>query len=128
MKLVTNEDLAVGELKKEYLEPRALPMSVPEFETWSDRIIGVTTATGLTATARSQKWALASMLLHIGETEDFKPDAYFIKSLRTAAVKQVANDRFMAIKAEQEAEKKEQLREATPITPVMSADSDKTIA
>ena len=52
------------------LEPRPLPMGRKEFEEWSDRII--------------------SGALISGGDEDHKPDAYFIHSLRKAAVNQVA--------------------------------------
>ena len=70
-------------------EPRPLPMGRKEFDEWSDRIIGGALIPG--ATANSQKYILANSILHLGPTEDHKPDAYFIHSLRKFASNQVAD-------------------------------------
>ena len=76
------------------LEPRPLPMGRKEFEEWSDRIISGALISGgdedPIAFIRSKKFALAEMIMHLGPTESHKPDAYFIHSLRKAAVNQVA--------------------------------------
>lgn len=69
-------------------ERRLLPIGVAEFHEWSDRIIA---SAMLPATKESQKYTLANMLLHMKPTEDVEADAYFIKSLRKAAVNQVAD-------------------------------------
>lgn len=98
-------------------EPRPLPMGRIELDVWAQRI-----ATGalvptvhltndeLFAFYKGQKFALAQMLMHLGPTESHKPDAYFIHTLRTAAVKQVAWAYIAEVKEEQkakeEAEKK----------------------
>ncbi len=70
-------------------EPRPLPMGRAEFEEWSDRIIGGALIPG--ATPNSQKYILANSILHLGPTEDHKPDAFFIHSLRKYASNQVAD-------------------------------------
>ena len=71
-------------------EPRPLPMGRKEFEEWSDRIISGALIPG--ATAASQKFALANMILHLGPTESHKPDAFFIHSLRKVACNLVAHE------------------------------------
>lgn len=62
-------------------------MGVKEFHEWSDRIIGGALIPG--ATAKSLKFALAHMVMHMKPTESHSPDAYFIHSLRKAASNQV---------------------------------------
>jgi hypothetical protein len=77
------------------LERRPLPMGMTEFEEWSDRIIS-----GALCQAEhdSQKFALAEMIMHLGPTEDFKEDAYFIHYLRKSACNQIAHAKLMEIK------------------------------
>lgn len=76
-------------------ERQALPLGAKEFEVWSDRIIS---GTMLEVDAESQKFALATMILSLGPTEDFKEDAYFIHALRKAASNQVAHAKMTEIK------------------------------
>lgn len=66
---------------------RALPVGVTEFHEWSDQII---LGACLMATAESQKFALANMLLSLPATTAHESDAYFIACLRKTAVNQVA--------------------------------------
>lgn len=68
-------------------EPRPLPIGIGEFHTWAERIIA---GAMLPATAESQKFALAEMIMHLKPTQDFCDDAYFIHCLRKGAVNQVA--------------------------------------
>ena len=79
-------------------ERRPLPMGVTDFHEWSDRIISGALIPG--ATAESQKFALADMLLHLGPTESHKEDAFFIHSLRKFAINQVADDMRRRIRDE----------------------------
>ncbi len=77
-------------------EPRPLPMGKKEFEDWSDRIISGALIPGVngedpTALIKSQKFALANMILHLGPTESHKPDAFFIHSLRKVVINQIAH-------------------------------------
>lgn len=103
MKVTTNEDLAVGDITKEMLERRALPIGKTQFEEWSDRVIS---GAMIEASIRSQKWTLAEQILHLPPTEAFKEDAYFILRLRKAAVNETAHAMMVEIKTQQEAEKK----------------------
>lgn len=76
-------------------EPRPLPMGRKEFDEWSDRIIsGALLPPSKEDSAillETQKFALASMIMHLGPTESHKPDAFFIHSLRKGAINQVAH-------------------------------------
>ena len=83
-KTISKEDFI-----KDWTEKKPLPMGRKDFEIWSDRIIK---AAMVDASPRSQKFALADMITHLGATEDHKEDAYFIKVLRKTAVNQVAVD------------------------------------
>ena len=69
-------------------EMRALPMGRTEFHEWADRIIA---GAMIIADPNSQKFDLANMILSLGPTEDHKPDAFFMKSLRKLAANQVAD-------------------------------------
>lgn len=95
----------VGDIKGELMERRQLPMGVAEFHEWSDRIISGAHIPG--ATPRSMKFALANMITHLGHTESFKEDAYFIHVLRKTASNQVAVSMIKEIQAEFEKEKEE---------------------
>lgn len=109
MFLKNSKDTCKDEIVNQMDEPRALPMGRKEFEEWSNRIIagalipstdgkvpeyldlfGKEGDTDQHKLIDSQKFALCNQLLHIGQTESHKPDAYFIHSLRVSAIKQVA--------------------------------------
>jgi hypothetical protein len=107
-----NEDLAIGDLSREMMEKRALPIGKTQFEEWSDRIIQ---GAMVEASKRSQKWTLAEMVMHLNPTEAFKEDAHFILKLRKAAVNETCAAIMREIKEEHDAEKK--LAEATAYTP-----------
>jgi len=72
-----------------------LPTGMAAFDAWAERIIA---NSSLPADPDSQKFALATMLMHLGPTEDWKEDSYFIKSLRKAAVNQVAHAKMSEIR------------------------------
>lgn len=76
-------------------EDRPLPVGMDEFEQWSDRIIS---GTLLPAEPDSQKFALATMLMHLPPTKDHECDGYFIKSLRKAAVNQIAHAKMTELR------------------------------
>jgi hypothetical protein len=76
-------------------EDRPLPTGMTEFEEWSDRIIS---GTLLPADYESQKFALATMLMHLPPTKDHECDGYFIKSLRKAAVNQIAHAKMTELR------------------------------
>lgn len=95
------------EILSQMQEPRPLPMGRTDFDEWSNRIISGALVPHDQEQEEifqeSQKFALATMLLHIGPTESHKPDAYFIHGLRVAAIKQVGHSMMLEIK---EAQKK----------------------
>lgn len=78
----------LGHLKAELSEKRLLPVGLTEFHSWSDRIIQ---GAMLPATAESQKYTLANLLLGLPPTTGAESDIYFIHSLRKAATNQVAD-------------------------------------
>lgn len=92
---VNDPDVAIPEILGQMAEPRPLPMGRQEFHDWSERIISGTllpdSQEDPALLIESQKFALASMLMHLGPTESHKPDAYFIHCLRKGAVNQVAH-------------------------------------
>lgn len=85
----------VDEIVRQMKELRPLPTGMTEFEEWSDRIIS---GTLLPAEPESQKFALASMLMHLSPTTDHETDGYFIKSLRKAAINQIAHAKMAEIR------------------------------
>jgi len=101
MKLSNDENTPVDVIKSQMNEPRPLPMGRKDFDEWSERIISGSLVPG--ATMESQKFALASMLTHLGPTESHKPDAYYIHALRVGAIKQVAIDVLTEMKNAQKA-------------------------
>lgn len=89
-------------------EPRPLPMGQKEFVEWSERIIS---GALIPCDDRdSLVGALSAMLMQLGPTESHKPDAFFIHSLRKAAVNQVAHANFQALKRKKEALAEEEKR------------------
>jgi hypothetical protein len=78
------------------LEPMPLPLGITEFELWSERIIS---GTSLQADVDSQKFALATMLMHLPPTTDHECDGYFIKALRKSAINQVADQKMRELRA-----------------------------
>lgn len=107
-------------------------MGRKEFEEWSDRIIA---GAMLTATAESQKFTLANLLLHLGPTESHKEDAFFIHSLRKFAVNQIADtmrcdirDTAKARLDKEEQEKKLKLVEPGEVPTQSGADETKVLA
>jgi hypothetical protein len=101
MKVVNNEDLAVGDMKGELLERRALPIGRSQFDKWAERIIK---GAAVEADRESLRFSLAAMLMQLAPTEAFREDAYFMLALRTAAVKQTAFSIAEEIKAKKQAE------------------------
>lgn len=101
MQIKNTELTPVGDITAQMLEPRPLPMGRSQFHEWADRIIS---GALVSADIRSQKWALANMLIHLGPTESHKPDAFFIHSLRKAAVNETADAMRKEFKAEKDAE------------------------
>ena len=97
-------------IRDQLLERRPLPIGREEWNTFVDRIYSGVCIPGVTK--ESIAFALADQILHLGPTEDFKEDAFFIHALRKFAVNQTADEMRKEIRdaaklrlAEQEAEK-----------------------
>lgn len=108
VKIRNADDLPTGEILGQMAEPRPLPMGRKEFEEWSERIIS-----GALVPCKDEdtlKFALCSMLMHLGPHESHKPDAHFIHALRKGAVNEVAAGIMKEIKErkQQEAKDKEE--------------------
>jgi hypothetical protein len=108
----TPADVIVAQIN----EPRPLPLGRRDFGEWAHRIITgamlpVVEGEDAIAFIESQKFALATMIMHLGPTESHKPDAFFIHSLRKSASNQVAHEILQELKlARMEKAKKEQER------------------
>lgn len=108
---VNDESTSLKEILRQMNEPRPLPMGMKEFDEWAERILSG--AMVPSTDKESLKAVLASMLLALGQTEDHKPDAYFIHLLRKAATNEVAAHVMRT--------KKEQIKQAqatAQITPI----------
>lgn len=77
-------------IRDQLLERRPLPIGRTEWEAFVDRIFSGLCVPGLTR--ESVTFALADQILHLGPTEDFKEDAFFIHALRKFSVNQTAVD------------------------------------
>lgn len=99
--LVNPSSTSAKTILQQMNEPRPLPMGQKEFIEWTDRIISG--ALIPCDDRESLVAALAAMLMQLGSTESHKPDAYFIHSLRKAAVNEVANANWQQIKKRKEA-------------------------
>ncbi len=75
-------------IKDQMHELRPLPIGIPQFLEWSDRIIA---GAMVEANHDDQRYALANEILHLKPTEDHKDDAYWIHILRKLAVNQTAD-------------------------------------
>lgn len=65
-----------------------LPMNMPQFNEWSQRIIR---QAGLpTENLETQQFALAGMIMQSDPTQFFRPDEYYVNCLRKAASDQLA--------------------------------------
>lgn len=98
-----HEKTPVGVIVDQMNEPRPLPLGRTEFQEWAHRIITgamlpVIGDEDPIAFIESQKFALASEIMHLGPTESHKPDAFFIHRLRKVANNQVAGEMMREIK------------------------------
>lgn len=101
IQIKNTENYTKEEIVKQLNEPRPLPMGRQEFDEWSDRIIAGAVIPGVDV--KSQKFALADLLMHLGPTESHKADGFFIHSLRKFCVNQVAHSMKVELKAERDA-------------------------
>lgn len=85
-------------------EPSRLPVGVTEFHAWVDSFMELYEFP--TKDMDSIKFAFATMIMHLGPTDDVKPKEYFYKALMAGAAKQVAGEVFREIKIRQEEARK----------------------
>ena len=97
------------------LELKPLPMNLPQFNEWSERIIKQ--ANLPTSNLETQRFALAAMIAQTNPTEFFRPDEYYVNCLRKAASDQLAVQIMEDIKLERqkriEEQNKKQASDAT---------------
>lgn len=83
------------------LVPSKLPQGVAEFNAWADDLIELYNFP--TADTDSIKFALASIIMHLGAQSAFKSKFYFYLTISAGAAKQVAGAVFYEIKTQQQA-------------------------
>jgi hypothetical protein len=81
--------------------PTPLPTGVKAFEAWADQIQD--TYSLPTEDRDSIHYALATMIMHLGPTQAYKPNWYFVLAIRAGCAKQVAGATFQEIKLRQKA-------------------------
>jgi hypothetical protein len=113
MRVLTTEVDDISKLQEEMRVRKPLPIGRSQFIEWSDRIIQGAQVEGK---KESLRFALAAMIMHLGPTEAFKEDGYFILALRKSASNQTAHHLMSEIKELQEHRSAEAtaLKEATP--------------
>lgn len=96
------EILLMKQLIKKTLSyiPTPLPIGMTEFDTWANSILDLS---GRFADDDSLKFALASMIIHLGPQRSAVPKNYFVRSLKKGAANQVASQIFQDIKSKQQA-------------------------
>lgn len=108
----------VQQLVDQMKEKRPLPMTMDAMDAWADNLINgacIPKDPSMDEELHrdSLKFALYTMIINIGPTEDHECDGFFIKKLRKGAINQLAEgrmrelrDRAKARLAEQEAKTK----------------------
>lgn len=79
--------------------PTAVPMGVSDFNDWADSIINLYGFPN----NDSVRFALATIIMHLGPTAAYKSKHYFAVTIKAAAAKQVAGQVFQDLKAKQQA-------------------------
>lgn len=80
--------------------PSALPRGMSDFDSWSDDVI----STYDLPANDSIKFALATMILHLGPTDSHKSKRYFAKCVLKGMSAQVASSVMYTLKEKQKAE------------------------
>lgn len=96
--------------KARSLLPETLPQGQTEFDAWLDSIQSLYI---LPTQERSDLiQVFASIIINLGPLQDKKSKYYFVKSIRTAAAKQVAGNRFYELQMAKKAKQAEEARAA----------------
>ena len=80
--------------------PSPLPVGMTAFNSFANDIIELS---GKFADEDSLRFAIASMIMHAGESKGYLPKQYFVRRLRKVAANQVAGQVFTDIKEKQKA-------------------------
>lgn len=80
--------------------PTSLPVGMKEFDAFSKSIVLLV---GNLADEDSLKFAMSSMIMHLGPQRSTIPKNYFVQSLRKTAANQVAHAVLMDLKNKQQA-------------------------
>lgn len=88
------------EIKSEYSLAKDLPSGRTEFDVWQNEVLE---AAGCPLND-STRFALAVMVLHLGETDCDKPKEFFMKKLKKAMTAQVASAVINELKEKQQAQ------------------------
>jgi hypothetical protein len=78
--------------------PTPLPVGKAEFDIWVESILDMSTVPKNDSTA----FALATMVLHLPPTANYKAKEYFLRHLHKSAANQVAAALMQELKAKQE--------------------------
>lgn len=91
------------------LFPTNLPTGMTEFNAFADSIIELS---GKYADEDSMRFAVASMIIHLGPQKGSAPKNFFVRSLRKSAANQVASQVFQDIKLKMTEQQAKQQAEA----------------
>jgi hypothetical protein len=80
--------------------PSSLPQGMTEYNNWAFSIISLSKLPDNDST----RFALGSMIMHMGSRQDVKPMRFFVKQLRKAAANEIAHSVISALKEKQKAE------------------------
>lgn len=100
--------------------PSKLPVGVAEFDKWANSIIYLS---GHYADLDSMKFALATMIMHLGAQKASISKQYFVRSLRKTASNQVAAQIFQDIKEKQKAQQAAAAESAAVVDTLIKEDT-----
>jgi len=101
----------------EFLQMRPLPMNMPQFEAWSERIIQK--ANLPTEDMETQQFALAGMILQTSPSDFMRPDEYYVGCLRKAASDQLATQVIQDLREKRQA-RLEAAKRLSAVTPLQN--------
>lgn len=94
-----------------------IPLTVPTGMTAFDKYVSdIVELTGPIATPDDIEWVVNAEMMRIGPRQSLVAKNYFVRSIKSAAAKQLAGTRFQALKEKQQ----QKLAEATAQTPVVA--------
>lgn len=92
--------------------PTLLPIGVEAFDVWAKDVLYIYNFPDNDST----RWALATMIMHLGPTSAYKTKRFFGLSIHTAAAKQVAHNIFYELKQKQQADQKAEQDKQAAVT------------